>query len=268
MKELMTFEEQQQVAKNILKTFKKFCDEHNLRYYLSYGTLLGAVRHKDIIPWDYDIDVLMPRPDFDKFIALTKDYDIQDKFHVFSHANTPGYYLWFAKFCDKDTRLVITKTKSKIPLGMWIDIFPLDAIPEDKNTAADLREKIVSLQNKALYPVRNDLTGIYRLIQILKNTFTKNKSVQLLEKAHNLARANNFEKAKTVGSFSMFGNAANEYLDKIYYEETTMLQFGDEYYCAPSRYDEMLTISYGDYMTPPKEYEKPRRFAYFINRDV
>ena len=266
MKELMSFEEQQKVAKNILKNFKEFCQEHSLRYYLSYGTLLGAVRHKDIIPWDYDIDVLMPRPDFDKFLELTKDNDIAGKFHAFSYKNTPGYYLWFTKLCDNDTRLVVTKTRSKIPLGMWIDIFPLDAIPDDDAKAKELRAKIISLQNEAAYPIRNDFKGLGRIIQIFKNLTHKVRSEDLLRQAHDLARENDYEKAKTVGSFSMFGNSANEYLDKSYYEDTVMLQLGDAQYCAPSRYDEMLTISYGDYMTPPESYEEPKSFAYYINK--
>jgi phosphorylcholine metabolism protein LicD len=149
---------------------------------------------------------------------------------------------------------------------MWIDVFPLDAIPEDPVAAKDLRDKIVELQRDAIYPVRKDLFGIHRLLQIVRCLFRKERSEQLLKQAHDLARANDYEKAKTVGSFSMFGNSINEYLDKSYYEETTMLTFGDESYCAPSRYDEMLTISYGDYMTPPKEYEAPRRFAYYVDK--
>ena len=265
MKELMTFEEQQKVAKNILKKFKYFCEKHNLRYYLSYGTLLGAARHKDIIPWDYDIDVLMPRPDFDKFIELTKDKDMCENIHTFSSRNTRGYYLWFAKLCDTTTRLQITTSNSKIPFGMWIDVFPLDAIPDDKDVAARKRAEIVELQKKAIYTVRNDIKGkgrIIRFIKCLPYKFTD--CAKLIEKAHQIARESNYENAKVVGSFSMFGNAANEYLDRSYYEETVMLQFGDEKYCCPSRYDEMLTISYGDYMTPPETIEEPRRFAYYI----
>ncbi|MBR6531596.1 MAG: LicD family protein [Clostridia bacterium] len=266
MKELMTHEEQQRVAKNILKNFKEFCIENGLRYYLAYGTLLGAVRHKDIIPWDYDIDVFMPRPDFDKFLELTKNKDIKDKFHTFSHLNTPGYYLWFAKVCDKDTRLVITKTRSKIPLGMWIDIFPLDAIPEDIDAEKKLRKEIEDLQIKAIYPVRNDLKGIYRIAQIVRCMFSRAKSEDLLKQAHNLARQKDYEKAKAVGSFLWYETSERETIDRSYYEETTILPFGEENYAVPLRYDEILRRSYGDYMTPPKEIEEPRCFAYYINK--
>ena len=267
MNELMTFEEQQKVAKNILKEFKNFCEKHGLRYYLSYGTLLGAARHQDIIPWDYDIDVQMPRPDFDRFIEMTAENDICEHMHTFSYKNTKGYYLWFAKICDTRTRLEITKTSSKIPFGMWIDIFPLDAIPDDENVSNQTREKIVSLQKKAAYTVTNNITGKGRIMQIFKCLPYKLKlidCVKHIESAHDIARKLDYEKAKVEGSFSMYGNSANEYLDKSYYMETVKLKFGEESYACPARYDEMLTISYGDYMTPPDEIEEPRCFAYYV----
>lgn len=267
MSEFIAFEEQQNIAKNILKQFKYFCEKNNLRYYLSYGTLLGAVRHNDIIPWDYDIDVLMPRPDFEKFLELTQNEDICGNLHTFSYKNTTDYYLWFAKLCNMDTRLKITRSRSKIPFGIWIDIFPLDAIPNDKNEAQRTREEIIKLQQKALYPYRKDLFGIHRLIQIARLFPYKFKRTSTyLKSAAELAKKYNYEDADTVGSFSMFGNSANEYLDKSYYEDTVMLPFGDEVYCCPARYDEMLTISYGDYMTPPEEHETPHSFSYYVKK--
>lgn len=265
MNEFMTFEEQQKVAKNILKNFKYFCEEHGLRYYLAYGTLLGAVRHNDIIPWDYDIDVLMPRPDFDKFVELTKDKDMCENMHVFSSRNTKGYYLMFAKVCDTTTRLNITQTRSKIPLGMWIDIFPLDAIPSDKAVADKMRSDIVALQKKAFYTVRSDVKGKDRILQILRCLPYKFKDcADLIEQAHNIARKSDYETTEMVGSFVNFSSTLRETVDKSYYDDTVMLPFGDEEYCCISRYDELLTQIYGDYMTPPEEHEEPRRFAYYL----
>lgn len=265
MKDFMTFEEQQKVAKNILKKFKHFCDCNGLRYYLHYGTLLGAVRHNDIIPWDYDIDVHMPRPDFDKFIELTKDKDICENIHTFSSRNTRGYYLWFAKLCDTTTRLQITTSNSKIPFGMWIDVFPLDAIPDDKDVAARRRAEIVELQKKAIYTVRNDIKGkdrIIRFIKCLPYKFTD--CAKLIEKAHQIARETDYKTASLVGSFVNFSCNVKETVDKSYYDDTVMLPFGDEEYCCISKYDEWLTNIYGDYMTPPETIEEPRRFAYYI----
>lgn len=267
MREFMTFEEQQNVAKNILKEFKRFCEKNGLRYYLAYGTLLGAVRHQDIIPWDYDIDVQMPRPDFDKFIEMTAEKDICEHIHTYSYMNTKGYYFWFAKLCDTRTRLEITKSSSKIPFGMWIDIFPLDAVPENENEAKKERETIISLQRKAAYTVRNDITGKGRLLQIVKCLPYKLKikdSANEIKKAHSIAQSYDYDKSKSVVSIDMYSNYVDKYWDKSYYEDTVMLKFGDEEHCCPSRYDEMLTLFYGDYMTPPPEIEEPRRFAYYV----
>lgn len=265
MKELMTFEEQQKVAKNILKNFKYFCEKHGLRYYLHYGTLLGAVRHNDIIPWDYDIDVHMPRPDFDKFIELTKDKDMCENMHTFSHENTKGYYLYFAKVCDMTTRLEMTLTKSKIPFGMWIDIFPLDAMPEDEALAQKRRAEIVALQKQAFYTVRSDVKGKEKIIRAIKNLkYMFGDCSELIKRAHQIARETDYETTSLVGSFSNFNCNVKETVDKSYYDDTVMLPFGDEEYCCISKYDEWLTNIYGDYMTPPETIEEPRRFAYYI----
>ena len=96
--------------------------KNNLSYYAAYGTALGAIRHGGIIPWDDDIDVWMPRKDYERFLALRPSLvdtsfeilDIQDK----------GYYLYFAKFCDKNTTLI--EREGEPVIGLYIDIFPLD----------------------------------------------------------------------------------------------------------------------------------------------
>lgn len=77
---------------------------------MAFGTLLGAVRHKDIIPWDYDIDIMMPRPDFNRLLQMTKEQPIAENLTVFSWENERNYYIPFLKVCDNRTRLVITKT--------------------------------------------------------------------------------------------------------------------------------------------------------------
>lgn len=81
---LIEFGEFQTIAKSVLKRVCEFCEKNGLKYFLSYGTLIGAVRHGDMIPWDYDIDIMMPREDLNKFLELTKNQDAIENVTVFS----------------------------------------------------------------------------------------------------------------------------------------------------------------------------------------
>lgn len=89
---------------NTMKSFINICKEHNLQYYACAGTCLGAIRHKGMIPWDDDIDVLMPRSDYDKFLALKQK--LQGTGYEIVDSNNQFYNQWFAKFSDANTTIV------------------------------------------------------------------------------------------------------------------------------------------------------------------
>lgn len=112
------------VAFTILKHFKEFCQENDISFYLSNGTLLGAVKYGGFIPWDDDIDVLMPRKDYDKFV---KTYIDSDKYKLFTSDRNSKYKFTYAKLCDMTTLKEETNIDSGVSLGIDIDIFPLDS---------------------------------------------------------------------------------------------------------------------------------------------
>ena len=122
----MTLEEIKQEEYRTLKEFASFCKVNNLTYSLAGGTLLGAVRHQGFIPWDDDIDVFMPRDDYEKFLMMYKD---TDEFCCLSYKYSKGYYYPFAKLCSKRTYVYEERLQEKYrhnELGAWIDIFPVD----------------------------------------------------------------------------------------------------------------------------------------------
>ena len=109
-----------------LKAFIDFCQQHALTYYAAYGTAIGAVRHHGLIPWDDDIDVFMPREDYNKLLSLrstlnTTEYEIID-------IENQGYYLYFAKWCQRNSTLI--EKPGEPALGIYVDIFPLDYFDE------------------------------------------------------------------------------------------------------------------------------------------
>lgn len=115
----------------LLKTFHNICEKHGLIYNIFGGTLLGAVRHKGFIPWDDDIDVTMPRPDYDRFISIVNE-KYSDKFIVKCYPDT-DYAYPFAKLLLRDSYLIEDilrkKCKYKYRLGLYIDVFPVDGYP-------------------------------------------------------------------------------------------------------------------------------------------
>ena len=129
MKEL-SLEEIKQVELEILHYIDKVCKENGITYYLDCGTLLGAVRHQGFIPWDDDIDILVPRKDYEKLFGILKD---DNCYKMIWYKNSPNYPLPYAKVCDCST---ITEEredqKVKTNYGVFVDIFPLDNYPDSK----------------------------------------------------------------------------------------------------------------------------------------
>lgn len=121
----------------ILNDFAHFCNKHNLTWFLDSGTMLGAVRHKGFIPWDDDIDVGMLRPDYDKFISLANEGFNPIDCKINTYENTPGYAEMFAKVTRNGTLFQTNETVSgDCRLGIFIDVFPYDALPCSRRKAS------------------------------------------------------------------------------------------------------------------------------------
>lgn len=114
---------------DILKAFIDICNKYHLRYYCCAGTAIGAARHHGMIPWDDDIDVLMPRPDYDRLLEIAKHEDF-GKYEVVTPYNNESYPLYFSKLVNRETTLIEEKERPCI-IGLYVDIFPLDATDDD-----------------------------------------------------------------------------------------------------------------------------------------
>lgn len=126
-KERLTSEKHRKVLLALLKEFKNYCEKESLRYCLGYGTLIGAVRHKGFIPWDDDIDILMPVEDYNKFI---EGYQGNRKFKVLDYKINDEYFFPFAKFVDNDTYLHHEGCPITWMQEVYIDIFPLSGFED------------------------------------------------------------------------------------------------------------------------------------------
>ena len=128
----------------VFSTFISFCTRHQLRYFCAGGTAIGAVRHQGMIPWDDDIDVCMPRPDYERFRKLWHEQPVED-YELIGPESDDAYPLPSLKLCNAHTTLV---EFAEIPYltGLYIDIFPVDGAPDDDAEALQLLRRYQRLK--------------------------------------------------------------------------------------------------------------------------
>lgn len=273
-KKPLTLEEVKTIEFNILCEFADFCSKNNLKYYLGYGTLLGAARHKGFIPWDDDIDVLMPRSDYNKFIELTGYNPIKQNLEtrLYRDCRNPNIYP-FAKVIDTNT-IVYEKGKSKKNIsGLWIDIFPLDGYPQDRDTAQKLFDKYIKLRNIQDLATTSPMVVNQSLIKKLIKTiciapFVKLYGIKkICHKIDLLAQSYSFDECDKVADFT-WGDNIESYLLKSELEPAAEVEFEGKMFKAPNCIIQYLTRLYGNYMElPPEEQRIPHGFnAFKINR--
>ena len=255
----------QLVELDILKEFVRICNKNNYTYYISGGTYLGAVRTKSFIPWDDDIDVAMPREDYEKFIKnvhkeLNKKYD----FHHYKE--TKNYYHYFAKIVDNSVKVVNNSSKNAKTEPVWIDIFPLDGMP--KNKIKLLFHKFVLLVKRALlqFSCFDDIVNlksknrplIERFLIFIGTHFNIGKHLDPIKRLNSIDKS---LKKYPASSSWCYVNFMGSYkfksiIDKKVYGKGRLYDFESLKLNGPYDYDTYLTQIYGDYMNPPKENEK------------
>jgi lipopolysaccharide cholinephosphotransferase len=121
----------QDLTMNTLNVFIDFCEKHHLRYYFTGGALIGVLRHKGFIPWDDDVDIGMPRKDFDKFHELIIN-DMPEGFGLCNRFTDPNWHFAMSQFVDLKSEIEINLAERPRKAHIWIDIFPLDGLPSNK----------------------------------------------------------------------------------------------------------------------------------------
>lgn len=252
----------------LLKEFVKFCDEHDLTYYLIGGSALGAVRHKGIIPWDDDIDVALPRKDFDRFVELGSNHFTKDIF-LQTYKTDKNYMFNFVKLRDSNTTFIEGQYKfCDMNHGIWLDIFPLDGVESKSDGGLDLKKTKHRINKIWITWVpafcKSQLRHI-RKKHFFRDLFVdigcgiisifnhKNHALDRIEKQ---MRKVSFEDAIYVSNLEGAWKE-KEVVKKAYFGKGIKMQFEDIMVRIPENYDEYLTSLYGDYMTPPPVEKRP-----------
>lgn len=264
-----------EVLRPLFRAFIAFCEEHHLTYYCTYGTAIGVARHHGFIPWDDDIDVFMPREDYNRFLSLKSslkgsDYEIIDW-------EDKGYYLYFAKFCDRRTTLI--EREGERHMGIYIDVFTLDyyhpeySRPLQKHNTLYRNAWIVYAHGIRRHSwrafaqsIKNRQIGRMGLIMADATVFRLFTwpAKQIIKKFFKYL-------AKTPKSDKMWQyNIIDFYTNKIYeaewFEKGVEMPFEDFTVMMPQGYDAFLTKQYGDYMQlPPEDKRIPHHNHYYVD---
>lgn len=251
----------QRTELDLLLAFDGVCAEQGLRYSLGGGTLLGAVRHKGFIPWDDDIDVMMPRPDYEEFLRFCKINPVG--FDLEAYDTVEGYNSLFARVSDPNT--VILDELSELPYetGIGIDVFPIDGLGKTEKQAkkifhkTDLNRELLNAAGwKKFFRSKTHSIVIepIRFVMFAMSRFSDPK--KLIAKIEKENKKHPFE-----GS-SFAGCVCGSYREKEIMKTETFenyvdMDFEGHRLKAIRNYDEYLTKHYGDYMKlPPEEKQK------------
>lgn len=256
----MNPQEQKDVMLNILIRFSKYCDSHGLEYFLDAGTLLGAVRHKGYIPWDDDIDVNMPRKDYDRFCELTRKNHGKLSEHLYVEYSEDTIFP-FLKIADDRTVLVEYPDKNPMEVGVYIDVFPKDGIKDSSwksKIVCDVSYKLNLIRwfnVFSIYAWKNDSSYLKRIVARVGRSLIKFPNLPLkLQQAW----IKSYGRRNPVGKCRYVTTLVNGEFHKIApiecFRSSVLLEFEGNRFKAPVGYDQYLRCLYpGDYMTLPPE---------------
>lgn len=251
-KKKINVNELKQIQLNILKHVDKFCQEHQIQYFMCGGSLIGTIRHRGFIPWDDDIDIMMLRDDYERFV---NEYSAikEATYKIHSSRNVEGWYLPFAKIEDANT-VFKENIENKYIIGINIDIFPIDNVPENQDQ-----------QNAMFKSWRKwfNIHGLKLMSTVKGRSFFKNAALvffhqvlalipykYLVKKIESNAMQYIDQETKYCG-IAVWGYGKREINFKSNFDSVIMMPFEDITVPVPVGYDNYLTSVYGDYMKLP-----------------
>lgn len=253
---------------SITKEFIKICDKYGLKYYMIGGTMLGAIRHQGFIPWDDDIDLGMPREDYEKFLSVAQK-ELPANYSIVNYKTDKNYQYYITRILDKETKVIEERIGNDNKYThASIDIFPIDGTPNNKllrkiyffrvifhrammslcyRDSIDRKRKRGILENIALLFLEKFPITLFT---------TPYKQKEIIDK---LLRKNNFENSEYIGNI-MGAYRTKEIVPKSFYGEGKMYKFEDIELRGLDKYDEYLKWTYGDYMKLPPEDQRKTHF--------
>lgn len=269
----ISVEEIRRAQLEMLDTFVEFCEKHDLTYYLSGGTLLGAVRHKGFIPWDDDIDVNMPRPDYERLIELTKGR-LNDHLMI-SAPDGPIYHATsFPRICDTRYILYSGSQDGKVfyYTNLFVDIFPIEGLPADMKKVKNhyfWAKSMVVMRKIAYFQGVSGPMNMHKLIRMVCRPFAKLMGYKFWNKCLlKIAKKYKYDECEYVGVVTSCFHTLEEYIERTGYGEPVKVEFEGKLYNAPADTHKYLSNLYGDYMKlPPEEKRVAHNFMVYESKE-
>jgi len=246
----------------LLTNFHAFCGEHDLQYYMLGGTALGAKRHKGFIPWDDDVDVGMPRPDYNRLIELANQLPNNIEFK--SHVNSLSFPAHYGKIIDSTTTL-IEKSRTHYVEGLYIDVFPLDgAILNGDKKEIKRRKNIYWIERKILRHCSNEKP--HSIVSFIFNAYCKLSNLSLMHKRIDklLSKVDYYSGDCAANLFGAY--TEKECVLKSVFGKPTLYEFENHLFFGAEHLDEYLRCLYDDYnVFPPKEKQVFKHSYYLLD---
>ena len=264
---------------DIFKEFIRICEENNLKYYIIGGTFLGAVRHQGFIPWDDDIDIALPREDYEKFIKIAKE-QAKEEYDVINYKTIQGkrdYYYFYYKFINKNEKVIEKQfEKEGITSNAWIDLMAIDDFPSNKIARFWVEKKMLwyrlcmGLYNIQFVREKNNRGTLEKIaINLGKRIdigkyINPDKVLNGINKTFKKVNKNNSTESGTIfGSYGM-----RELVKKEYWGNGAKYKFEDIYVNGPEKAKEYLTHMYGDnFMEIPPENKRATYHVKLIEKE-
>jgi len=255
-RKIETLEELHGYTLDALKFIDEVCRENNLTWFLSGGSALGAVRHQGFIPWDDDADIMFPRADYERFLEIMAEREAQGRNGVYRFGSVHNRSDWtfpFARVWNGNTRVVYQKL-NEAPTGVFIDIYPMDGLPDSM-----LRTKLYYMRIRLLFffllcRIRKgfkDGEGKIAMKKLLAWLLKPVKPRSICACIDRLARRRDFNKSNYVGCTVLSHYMERERFERRHFESMERLPFEGVDLPVPNGVDAYLRSLYGDYMTPP-----------------
>ena len=257
----------QHVELEILNEVDRICRKNDLKYSLAYGTLIGAVRHKGFIPWDDDIDIVMPRKDYERLRTIWKNESTHE-YYLQDYKEDLYYPKNFMKIRRNNTAFIESDKEfhAKYHTGIFIDIFPMDRLAPN---GIQRKEQFAALALNLLYSrgYKSGRKGIYSVIESILLLMPRSSYLALREKTEAACcKWDHLEDAPLLVAATI--EDCKKYFDSDLFDNLIEIPFEETNFMCTSKYDSFLRSYYGNYMElPPEEERVCKHHPKFISLD-
>lgn len=263
MRHELAVQEIKDIALEVLKVIAQICDDQGFRYFLIYGTLIGAVRHHGYIPWDDDVDIMMPRPDYERFLQYFKAHNSEyPNLRIFNCEECEEYPYMITRVSDDRYRIDMANEKP-YGMGIFVDIYPYDGLGKTKSEAlrygmkGDRLSSLCFQATRKRFAIETTTSVIRKFIKYPVYLVSKLIGKEYFQKKLKcLAGQKDYDMSEYIGCVVWLSGGEKDIYLKRWFDEAIMMQFEKYQFRVPKYYDEVLRHGYGDYMKLPPEKER------------